>query len=143
MYRSSFFDVQVIIAYPVVSTVAINDTIITSTHFHPYFPIIVVSSMLQQNQALFVSSQCRVRSRQVEVGRGESLICVRVESMTSHIVITQGKSALLHINYVPIQYLASQVKMSSCILIQCHTAYQLCAQSVSSQLGKNAFLHTN
>ena len=56
MYRSSFFEFQVIIAYPVVSTVAINDTIITSTHFHPYFPIIVVSSMLQQNQALFVSS---------------------------------------------------------------------------------------
>ena len=47
---------QVIIAYPVVSTLAINDTIITSTHFQPYFPIIVVSSYASQNKALFVSS---------------------------------------------------------------------------------------
>ena len=36
MYRSSFFDVQVIIAYPVVSTVAINDY----NHFNPLPPIL-------------------------------------------------------------------------------------------------------
>lgn len=42
IYRSTLDEFQVIIAYPVVSTVAINDTIITSTQFHPYFPIIVV-----------------------------------------------------------------------------------------------------
>ena len=29
------------------------------------------------------------------------LICIRVESMTSSIVITQRKSAFLHTNYVP------------------------------------------
>ena len=52
MYRSSFFEFQVIIAYPVVSTVAINDTIITSTHFHPYFPIIVVSSYASAKSSL-------------------------------------------------------------------------------------------
>ena len=44
MYRSSFVEFKVIFDNPVVSTVAINDTIITSAHFHRYFPIIVVSS---------------------------------------------------------------------------------------------------
>ena len=43
---------QVIITYPVVSTVAINDTILTSTHFHPYFPIIVVSSYTSAKSSL-------------------------------------------------------------------------------------------
>ena len=42
MYRSTFVEFQVVIAYPVVSTVSINETIITSSQFHPYFPIIVV-----------------------------------------------------------------------------------------------------
>ena len=42
MYRSTFVEFQVVIAYPVVSTVSINDTIITSIQFHPYFSIIVV-----------------------------------------------------------------------------------------------------
>ena len=41
------------------------------------------------------------------MGRGKSLICIRVESMTSLIVITQGKSAFLHINYAPCQCLVS------------------------------------
>ena len=46
-----------------------------------------------------------------------SLICITVESMTSPIVITQGKNVFLHTNEVSGQCLASQVKMRSSILI--------------------------
>ena len=66
--------------------------------------------------AVLVSSKCRVS---VELGRGKSLICIRVESMTS----PQGKSAFLQISKVPSQCLASQVKMRSSILIKCLSPY--------------------
>ena len=50
MYRSTFVEFQVVIAYPVVSTVSINDTIITSIQFHPYFSIIAVKFSILFNR---------------------------------------------------------------------------------------------
>ena len=60
--------------------------------------VIVPSSLVCWELAGLLSSKCRGRSRKiinmhngrvsVEVGRGKSLICITVESMTSSIVIT-------------------------------------------------------
>ena len=67
------------------SAMMLSSSVVIGQHFNPCY--------------------CRVRSRKiinmhngrvsVELGRGKSLICITVESMTSSIVITLGSSILM------------------------------------------------